>query len=370
MAHPGEVLDNRYELIELIGPGGMGEVWTAKQLSLDGKIVAVKVLRNEFTRDEENIERFKREAKILANLGSHPNLVSVRDYGESLDSFGVQLYIVMDYIKGSNLAKLIKANKTEDDRWKIQVLADIADALHTVHQLNIIHRDIKPDNIMISSEDHAARLTDFGIALSSNYASNPLTREHNFIGTPEFSSPEQLIGANLTPASDVYSLAIVGYMLFSGENPFPGQRQDSARMRLSKDPNPLPENVPTDVSSLLAGILSVSNPRRIEGADEFARQLRACNLQSKKEEPTKTIYRGPGSPDGPTNTFPHPPPTIRDVINDFWSDLDLHGRFLKLGEGLHNGNVTVIAAFTALSVTLGICTGLIGFFIVSLILTI
>lgn len=209
----GKILGSRYHLQELIGEGGMALVYKA-ECSLLCRTVAVKILRPQYASDVDFIERFRREARAAASL-SHPNVINAYDVGQEN---GID-YIVMEYIPGENLKDLIRREAPFSVKRSIEITKQIAEALHHAHQRNIIHRDIKPHNILITP-DGQIKVTDFGIARAISAGS--LTQTGEVLGSVQYSSPEQAKGETVGPQSDLYSLGCVLYEMLTGNVPFKG----------------------------------------------------------------------------------------------------------------------------------------------------
>ena len=209
----GKLLGNRYELLEKIGEGGMAEVYKARCKILN-RIVAIKVLKNEFIEDEEFLMKFKNEAQAAASL-NHPNIVNVYDVGQE-DNVS---YIVMEYIEGENLKDLIKKEGKMPEKRALKIIKQIAMALSEAHSKKIIHRDIKPHNIMVT-KDNLVKVADFGIAKAAT--SSTITTVGDAIGSVHYFSPEQARGGYMDERSDIYSLGIVLYELLFGTLPFNG----------------------------------------------------------------------------------------------------------------------------------------------------
>ncbi|NLW48608.1 MAG: Stk1 family PASTA domain-containing Ser/Thr kinase [Firmicutes bacterium] len=218
----GKILGNRYRLLELIGEGGMALVYKAED-SLLCRAVAVKILRPQYASDAEFVERFHREAKAAASL-AHPNVVNIFDVGKEDDID----YIVMEYIPGENLKDLIKRNVPMAVEQALDITRQIGEALHHAHQRNIIHRDIKPHNILVTPEGQI-KVTDFGIARAISASS--FTQAGMVIGSVQYSSPEQVKGGVVGPQSDIYSLGCVLYELLTGTIPFQGDTSISIAMQ-------------------------------------------------------------------------------------------------------------------------------------------
>jgi eukaryotic-like serine/threonine-protein kinase len=209
----GKLLGNRYRLVELIGEGGMALVYKA-ECSLLCRMVAIKVLRPQYASDVEFVERFRREARAAASL-SHPNVVNIYDVGQEN---GMD-YIVMEYIPGNNLKDIIKHEAPLPTERALEITRQIAEALNHAHQRNIIHRDIKPHNILVTP-DGQIKVTDFGIARAISASS--FTQTGVVVGSVQYSSPEQAKGGVVGPQSDLYSLGCVLYELLTGRVPFKG----------------------------------------------------------------------------------------------------------------------------------------------------
>jgi tRNA A-37 threonylcarbamoyl transferase component Bud32 len=245
-----KVLGNRYELRTLLAAGGMGQVWSAEDQLL-GRPVAVKVLRSEFTGDEVFLARFRAEAQHAAAL-SHPNIAAVYDYGEEPvgDTSDEHLaYLVMELVEGEALSvQLARAGKLSPDRT-VDVLRQTAAALAAAHEAGVVHRDVKPGNVLVR-RDGVIKITDFGIAWSAG--SVPLTKTGQVVGTASYLSPEQAAGAHATAASDVYSLGMVGYECLTGRRAFDGDNSVTIALRHLRDqPEPLPEEVPVGIRTLV-----------------------------------------------------------------------------------------------------------------------
>ena len=220
--NPGAVLGNRYEIIEKIGSGGMAVVYRGKDKKLD-RYVTVKVLRDEYVTDDEFIERFQSEARSAARL-SHPNIVRVYDVGQDDDIH----YIVMEYIHGDTLKKAIKEKAPFDTRSTINVSLQIASALSRAHKSHIIHRDIKPQNILVGT-DGVVKVTDFGIARAAT--ASTMTTTANAAGSVHYFSPEQARGGYVDEKSDIYSLGITMFEMITGMLPFQGSNSVSIALK-------------------------------------------------------------------------------------------------------------------------------------------
>lgn len=209
-----KILSNRYEIIEKIGSGGMAIVYKAKDLLLN-RIVTIKVLREQFTADEEFVRRFRREAQSAASL-SHTNIVSIYDVGKDEETE----YIVMEYVEGQNLKDIIRNYAPLSTEQTVELGIQIAEAIHHAHEHQIIHRDIKPHNILVT-EDGRIKVTDFGIARAVTAAT--VTHTGDIVGSVHYLSPEQARGVQTNEQSDVYSLGIILFELLTGRVPYDGE---------------------------------------------------------------------------------------------------------------------------------------------------
>ena len=239
----GRLLGNRYELLGKIGNGGMATVYKAKCHVLN-RFVAVKILKDEFTTDEEFIKRFNTEAQAVASL-THPNIVSVYDVGHEGDLY----YIVMELIQGKTLKEIILAEGALSWKWSVNVAIQIASALETAHKNNIIHRDIKPHNIIIT-EDGIAKVTDFGIAKS--VSNSTITAFGTTLGSVHYFSPEHARGGFTDAKSDLYSLGVVLFEMLTGKVPFDADTPVSVALKHMQEE-------PVEPISINPGILVAIN---------------------------------------------------------------------------------------------------------------
>src|SRR5438270_8025684 len=208
----GEVLSDRYELEELVGSGGMSSVYRAHDRVLDRR-VALKILHRHFSDDDEYVQRFLREARTVASL-SHPNIVAVIDRGEH----DGQQFIVLEYVAGENLKRLIERNGPAPVERALELAIQIARGLMCAHDRGLVHRDVKPQNVLLNG-DGQAKVTDFGIARSVGI--DGMTQTGTVMGTSNYIAPEQASGQGVDAQSDVYALGVVLYELLAGEVPFP-----------------------------------------------------------------------------------------------------------------------------------------------------
>src|ERR1700712_660584 len=246
----------------------MGEVWRGRDRRL-GRSVAVKLLRSEYTSDPTFLARFRAEATHAAAL-SHPNIASVYDYGEATaEGTGEHLaYLVMELVNGWPLSERLRDEGPLSPETTVSLLEQAASALAEAHQAGVVHRDVKPGNILLQPDD-SVKLTDFGIAWSAS--SVPLTRTGMIVGTPQYLSPEQAVGDPASPASDVYSLGLVGYECLTGHAAFSGDNPVSIALKqVTEEPQPLPAEVPDGVRSLIDAAITKDPHDRIPDGAAFA----------------------------------------------------------------------------------------------------
>ncbi|GAB2524793.1 Stk1 family PASTA domain-containing Ser/Thr kinase [Nocardia heshunensis] len=267
-------LSSRYELGEIIGFGGMSEVHKARDLRL-GRDVAIKVLRADLARDPTFYLRFKREAQNAAAL-NHPAIVAVYDTGEAEIDGGPLPYIVMEYVDGDTLRDLVRGKGPFPPRRAMEVIADVCAALDFSHRNGIVHRDMKPANIMINRAG-AVKVMDFGIARAIADSSNPMTQTAAVIGTAQYLSPEQARGEQVDARSDVYSVGCVLYEILTGEPPFTGDSPVAvAYQHVREDPR-LPsqvyQGVPRELDSVILKAMSKNPANRYQTAAEMRADL-------------------------------------------------------------------------------------------------
>jgi hypothetical protein len=289
----GELVANRYELLEVVGTGGMSTVYRALDTLLE-RNVALKLLHPHYGDDAEYVERFRREARSVAQL-SHPNIVTVIDRGED----DGQQYIVFEYIDGESVKQLVDRTGPLPARRVIELGLQMADALAFAHQHGLVHRDVKPQNVLVT-EDGEAKVTDFGIARSLD-VEHGVTQTGTVLGTSNYLSPEQARGQTVTPATDVYSLGVVLFELLTGEVPFPGENFVAVAMKHINEPPPsLLEKRPDVPMRLVYAVeraLAKDPADRFPTMDSFAAELRACLVDV-------------GDPDS-ASTFIAPSPVVR-----------------------------------------------------------
>ena len=269
---PGDLIADRYELEELVGTGGMSSVFRARDRQLERR-VAIKILHQHYARDPEYLERFRREARAVARL-SHPNIVTVIDRG---DDDGRQ-YIVFEYVEGENLKELVIRSGRLPVRRALGLALAVADGLAFAHNHGLVHRDVKPQNVLLNSEGEV-KVTDFGIARSL-HVDQGVTQTGTVLGTGEYLAPEQASGKPVSPATDVYSLGVVLWELLAGDVPFVGENFVAVALRHVNEPPPSLRERRPDVSARLEAAvdraLAKDPAQRFASMAAFAKELRAC----------------------------------------------------------------------------------------------
>lgn len=266
----GKIVGNRYEILEEVGLGGMATVFKAKDHVLN-RLVAVKVLKDEFTTDTEFVKRFNTEAQAAASL-SHPNIVSIFDVGHEEENN--LYYIVMELIQGKTLKEIINSEGKLTWKWAVNIAMQIASALEIAHKNGIVHRDIKPHNIIIT-EDGIAKVTDFGIAKA--VSNSTITAFGTTIGSVHYFSPEQAKGGYTDAKSDLYSLGVVMYEMLTGKVPFDADTPVSVALKHmqeeAKEPIELNEEIPTAINQIVVKAMQKEPTARYQSATEMLHDL-------------------------------------------------------------------------------------------------
>ena len=266
----GKIIGNRYEILEEVGNGGMATVYKAKDHVLN-RYVAVKVLKDEYTTDSDFIKRFNTEAQSAASL-SHANIVSIYDVGHEEENN--LYYIVMELVKGKTLKEIIKKDGTLSWKWAVNIAIQIASALEVAHKNGIIHRDIKPHNIIIT-EDGVAKVTDFGIAKA--VSNSTMTAFGTTIGSVHYFSPEQAKGGITDAKSDLYSLGVVMYEMLTGKVPFDADTPVSIALKHMQEeaiePIEINPEIPTAVNQIVIKAMKKDPIERYQSATEMIRDL-------------------------------------------------------------------------------------------------
>lgn len=304
MSSQETLLNDRYRLIAQQGSGGMAVIYKAQDLAL-GRTVAVKILRPSLTNDPEFLKRFRQEARNVANL-SHPNIVTVHDVGQD----GNTHYIVMEYIDGDDLKRLIRAGAPFSIDRALSIAIKICAGVGYAHRAGLVHADVKPQNVLVTENDKV-KVTDFGIAQALS-ATQPLERQRIVWGSPHYFSPEQAQGEPPTPAADVYAIGIVLFEMLTGRLPFVGADQQELALAHIRETPPhasdLNPNVPVHLDRILDKVLSKEPGARYRTADQLGRILISYRRQG--HTATDEIPRVPDRlpPADTAATLPPTPP--------------------------------------------------------------
>ncbi|MFG3342148.1 serine/threonine-protein kinase [Glycomyces sp. NPDC048151] len=271
---PGNLIAGRYRLEQRLAAGGMGAVWRGTDTRLN-RVVAVKLLHSGLSGNDRFRARFHQEAQAVAQLQS-PGIVSLYDYGEEHAPEGLVSYLIMELVRGQALDTVLRERGRLSPNETLRIMASAAEALDVAHQAHIIHRDIKPGNLLVGT-DGSVKIVDFGIAAAKGGAG--LTETGTVMGTLAYASPEQLQGAQLTGATDLYSLGIVGYECLAGRPPFAGNEPTAAIAgHLTGQPGPLPPDVPGPVAQIIMRCLAKDPRQRFASAAEFAQVCKSGGM--------------------------------------------------------------------------------------------
>lgn len=279
MIEPGYILNERYKLLKTLGEGGMANVYLAHDLILD-RDVAVKVLRLDLQNDPDTKRRFQREAMATTEL-VHPNIVSIYDVGESND----QQYLVMEYVRGSDLKKYIVEHFPIPYQRVIDIMEQILAGIQVAHDHNIIHRDLKPQNIMID-QDGNAKITDFGIAVA--LSDNSMTQTNSLLGSVHYLSPEQARGSMPTKQSDIYALGIILFEMLTGTVPFEGDSAVSIALKHFQEDMPsvreFDPRIPQALENVVLKATAKDPANRYTSADAMAADLKTSLSPARAHE--------------------------------------------------------------------------------------
>ena len=300
---------HRYRLDSRIATGGMGEVWRATDTTL-GRTVAVKLLKQEYADDETFRSRFSSEAQHAAAL-HHPGVAAVYDFGEAAatEGGGPRPFLVMELVDGQPLSALIRPGQPLDPGVTRDLMAQAGDAIGAAHAAGIIHRDVKPANLIITP-DRRVKITDFGIARATEGMA--LTQTGQVMGTPQYLSPEQAQGGQATSASDVYSLGVVAFECLTSRRPFIGETPIATALAHLREPvPPLPPEVPADLAAVVTRSMAKDPSERFTDGAAFAAAMRDPSLVETPTAATQVLSDVPPVPPvEPTGTLatPVPPP--------------------------------------------------------------
>ena len=287
MIAKGQRINDRYEIIRTIGEGGMANVYLAHDVILN-RMVAVKILRGDLADDEKFVRRFQREA-IAASSLSHPNIVEMYDVGEDDGKY----FIVMEYVDGKTLKSLIKKRGALTLPEVVDIMLQLTSAITHAHESYIIHRDIKPQNVMIL-EDGRVKITDFGIAMALN--SNEITQTNSVMGSVYYMPPEQANGNGSTTKSDIYSLGILMYELVTGKVPFKGDSAVEIAIKQMKDKIPsvcdMDPSIPQSVENVILRATAKNPKNRYDSAEEMNADLMTV-LDDERKSEKKIVYKYP-----------------------------------------------------------------------------
>ncbi|MGX1771826.1 serine/threonine-protein kinase [Nocardia brasiliensis] len=314
MLNNGAMIANRYRLQRLIATGGMGQVWEALDTRLDRR-VAVKVLKSEFSADPTFRHRFRTEAKTTAQL-NHPGIAGIYDYGETTDPQGSETaYLVMELVQGEPLNTVLNRLGRLSVGQGLDMLEQTGRALDVAHRAGVVHRDVKPGNILVTPTGQV-KITDFGIAKAVD--ASPVTKTGMVMGTAQYIAPEQAVGEDATAASDVYSLGVVGYEALAGTRPFSGDGAITVAMKHVREaPPPMPGDLPGNVRELIEITMGKDPNLRYASGGEFADAVAAVRAGRRPPPPRGA---GVGTPlTGATRVLP-PGPTV--VLPSTPSDFD------------------------------------------------
>ncbi|WP_404320955.1 protein kinase [Arthrobacter luteolus] len=300
----GITLGGRFQLTDRIAIGGMGEVWKARDLVL-GRIVAIKILKEEYTGDPGFLNRFRAEARHTALL-NHEGIANVFDYGEEEGS----AYLVMELVPGQPLSTIIEREKVLSPDRTLSIIGQTATALAVAHRQGLVHRDVKPGNLLIMP-DGRVKITDFGIARLADQV--PLTATGQVMGTAQYLAPEQATGQQATGSSDIYALGVIGYELLAGTRPFSGESQIAiALAQVNDTPPPLPESIPAPVRALIMSMLAKDPADRPADAEALARAVAAIRRgdisAAQQAVPGMLLFGSGGTAATSTVTAPVPMP--------------------------------------------------------------
>ena len=304
------VVDGRYRVLHKIGSGGMADVYCAEDTHL-GRRIALKLLHRRFAQDGEFVERFRREASSAAGL-QHPNVVGVYDRGEFDDTY----YIAMEFCEGRSLKDVIRSEAPLDVRRAIAITRQILLAARFAHRRNVIHRDLKPHNVILDGED-GVKVTDFGIARAG---ASDITQAGAIMGTAQYLSPEQAQGKQVNESSDVYSIGVVLFELLTGKAPFEGESAVAIALMHVNQPAPSPQDlvptIPSELNAVVLKALAKDSDDRYPDAESFLRDLDAveARLDRGPADAESTAVFAPVAAMAPPVNAPPPPSPVPTAV--------------------------------------------------------
>lgn len=336
----GQKISDRYEIKKLIGEGGMANVYLGYDTILE-RDVAIKVLRGDLADDEKFVRRFRREAQS-ASLLNHPNIVQIYDVGEDDGNF----YIVMEYIKGQTLKQIIKKRGHLSLVETIDIMSQLTDGLSHAHESYIIHRDIKPQNIMVL-DDGMVKITDFGIAMAVN--ASDLTQTNSVMGSVHYLPPEQASGRGSTIKSDIYSLGIMMYEMLMGVMPFRGETAVEIAMKQLKDPIPSMrkerDDIPQSVENIILKATAKNPKNRYNNVKELYEDLKTCQDKDRlKEKKIEFKY--------PENEFDEDTKVVNNIKDDLKKDTKDENNSIEVKDVSDVDNDKKLSKFTKVLIAL------------------
>ena len=281
----GQLYGGRYKLIARIAVGGMGEVWQAQD-EVILRDVAIKILKHEYMGDPGFLERFRTEARHAAMV-NHPGIANVFDYGED----GGSAYLVMELVPGDSLARILEVEHELPSEKVLDIISQTSRALHEAHEAGLVHRDVKPGNLLITPEG-IVKITDFGIARVADQVG--LTATGQVMGTVQYLAPELATGKTATPSTDIYSLGIVAYEALAGKRPFTGESQmEIAMAQINKTPPALPSSIDPRVSNLIMSCLAKKPNQRPETALALAKRAESLMKNAPSQTAATQLIKQP-----------------------------------------------------------------------------
>ncbi len=326
----GTIVDGRYRILKRLGAGGMGEVFLGEHLD-HGRHEAIKVLKTRFARDKRHLARFRREARAT-NRVQHENIVSFYDFGKLEDG---RLYLTMEFADGPNLEEVLQSEGRIDKGRAVSILRQICSAVDYAHSKGVIHRDLKPQNLVLvqlPGRPDTVKILDFGVAKITAPGYNEslaITKEGQLFGTPAYIAPEQVKGINDDPRTDVYAIGCIAYALLTGETPFVGRPMAVLEAHMSDDPEPpsqrcLEADIPRELDTIVLQCLEKNPENRLQSAAIVEELLSALRLNSGHIH----VGRGLGN----------------ETLAGFGSDITIEGMPPELSLGEDDGRSTDVYA--------------------------